>query len=101
VIARGFHAPRGEHDGRAVVGTELMREPDACTGNLEIDVYQRDFRPAPACQLQRFGRAVRRSKNDVSRILQRRCTTVSNNRFVLDDQYHHHITRSRPGPLLL
>jgi hypothetical protein len=101
VIARGVHSACREDNGRAVVRAELLREPDACTGNFEIDVYQRDFGPALPCQLERFGRAVRGSKNDVSRIFQRRCTTVGNNHLVLDDQHHHHITRSHPGPVLL
>jgi hypothetical protein len=94
VTAGRLDAARREHDSRAVVSAELLRKPNACTGNFEIDVYERDVRPALACQLQRCGRTMRGSKNHVSRILQRRCRTVGNNRLVLDDQYHHHTVAS-------
>jgi hypothetical protein len=101
VIEHCVPAASREDDGGAIVSAQLLRESDARTRNFEIDVYERDFRPALPCERQRLGRAVRGSENHVSRILQRRCTTVGNNRFILDDQYHHHITRSHPGPVLL
>jgi len=72
-----------------------MCDTNAGTGDLEIDIYERDVRSLAARQFQGFRRRVRGPEYGKASLLEYRRGTVGDDDFIFDDQYNHMNTSNK------